>query len=94
MICQGLEAFKAPEDPQGQPAAALEAMSEKIPLRRLEPGDLLFFQLGGSKANHVAIYVGGHEFVHAPSSGKRVEKLSFDHVYWGAKIRYAGRLLR
>jgi cell wall-associated NlpC family hydrolase len=75
-------------------AAALEAMSEKIPLQQLEPGDLLFFRLGGAKANHVAIYVGGREFVHAPSGGKRVEKLSFDHVYWGPKIKYAGRLLR
>ena len=75
-------------------AAALDTLSQKISLQDLQPGDLLFFRLGGSKPNHVAIYVGGREFVHAPSAGKRVEKLSFDHVYWGARIKYAGRLLR
>ena len=74
-------------------AAALDAMSERVSLRQIEPGDLLFFRLEGPKTSHVGIYVGGRQFVHAPSSGRRVEKVSFDHPYWGGKIRRAGRVL-
>jgi cell wall-associated NlpC family hydrolase len=95
--CSGLVVYSYAEAGlQGLPhsAAALEAMSQKIPLREIEPGDLLFFRLDGPKTSHVGIYVGNREFVHAPSGGKPVEKVRFDHVYWGEKIRRAGRLMR
>ena len=58
----------------------------------VEPGDLLFFRLSGKKTSHVGIYVGDRTFVHAPSSGKRVQRVAFVHVYWGPRIRKAGRL--
>jgi murein DD-endopeptidase len=74
-------------------ATALDAVSQRISLGEIEPGDLLFFRLDGPKTTHVGIYVGGRQFVHAPSSGKRVEKVSFDHVYWGEKISRAGRVV-
>jgi len=74
-------------------AAALERRARPVPLDRLEPGDLLFFDLAGRKAAHVAIYLGDDAFVHAPSAGKRVERVPFDHAYWGAHIRRAGRLV-
>ena len=70
----------------------LENRAKPVALTNLEPGDLLFFQLSGKKSSHVAIYVGDRAFVHAPSSGKRVERVSFDNVYWGPRIRRAGRL--
>ena len=57
-----------------------------------EPGDLLFFRLSGAKTSHVAMYVGRRAFVHAPSSGKRVERVGFDHVYWGPRLSRAGRV--
>ena len=70
----------------------LERISRPVPLTELAPGDLLFFRLDGVKTSHVAVYVGDRAFVHAPSSGKAVERVSFDHVYWGPRIRRAGRL--
>ncbi len=73
-------------------AAALQRRARPIAVSKLEPGDLLFFHLGAKKTSHVAIYVGDGAFVHAPSSGKRVEKASFDHVYWRPRLRLAGRL--
>jgi cell wall-associated NlpC family hydrolase len=73
-------------------AAALEASAQPIELDELRPGDLLFFQLSGRKTSHVALYVGDESFVHAPSSGGRVERVDFDHVYWGPRIRRAGRI--
>ena len=73
-------------------AARLERLARPISLPELEPGDLLFFQLSGKKTSHVGIYVGDRSFVHAPSSGKRVERVSFEHRYWAARLDKAGRL--
>jgi cell wall-associated NlpC family hydrolase len=73
-------------------AVALERRTRPVSLDRLRPGDLLFFDLDGKKTAHVAIYLGDEAFVHAPSSGKRVERVDFEHVYWGERIRRAGRL--
>jgi cell wall-associated NlpC family hydrolase len=64
-----------------------------VDLAEVRPGDLLFFRLAGKEASHVAIYVGERSFVHAPSRGKRVERIDFDHVYWGPRLARAGRLL-
>ena len=74
-------------------ATALDERSRSVALDAIEPGDLLFFELGASKAQHVGIYVGGRSFVHAPSSGKAVERVGFEHVYWRKQLRRAGRLL-
>ena len=73
-------------------AAALERQARPVGLAELAPGDLLFFRPDGEKASHVAIYLGDRTFVHAPSRGRPVETVSFDHVHWGPRIRQAGRL--
>lgn len=56
----------------------------------LQPGDLLFFRINGSKPAHVSIYVGDGRFVHAPSSGGRVHVERLDHPYWAPRLLYAG----
>jgi murein DD-endopeptidase len=93
--CSGLVTYSyAKAGISGLPrtASALERQARPISLEELEPGDLLFFRLTGKKTSHVAIYVGNRAFVHAPSGGKRVEKVDFDHVYWGPRLGRAGRL--
>lgn len=58
----------------------------------LAPGDLLFFTIADPGASHVAIAVGGDEFVHAPSSTGvvRVERLSAS--YWAPRFLGARRV--
>jgi cell wall-associated NlpC family hydrolase len=75
----------------GLPRSAhrLKAAAAPLEMSEVEPGDLLFFELSGAKSSHVAIYVGKRHFVHAPSSGKSVEKVSFDHAYWGRQLERA-----
>jgi cell wall-associated NlpC family hydrolase len=93
--CSGLVLYSfADAGVQGLPhsAAALESLAQPVPLDALEPGDLLFFSLVKRKTSHVGIYVGQRSFVHAPSGGKRVERVTFDHVYWGPRLGRAGRL--
>ena len=57
---------------------------------RLQPGDLVFFRLEGRKVNHVGIYAGNGEFVHAPSSGKQVTMASLKNPYWQRRMVGAG----
>jgi cell wall-associated NlpC family hydrolase len=58
----------------------------------LEAGDLVFFTTTDPGASHVAIAIGGDEFVHAPSSAGvvRVEHLS--SRYWAPRYLGAKRL--
>jgi len=72
-------------------AKGLERRAQPVSLSQLEPGDLLFFDL--EDKYHVAIYVGDQAFVHAPSPGGHVERVSLDHVYWGSRIERAGRII-
>ena len=58
----------------------------------LEAGDLVFFTTTEPGASHVAIAIGGDEFVHAPSSAGvvRVEHLSSN--YWAPRFVGARRM--
>ena len=94
--CSGLVAYSYRRaGVHGLPRSArdLEQRATPISLDALQPGDLLFFRLGGIKTTHVAVYEGNRHFIHAPSSGKGVERVGFDHVYWGPRIGRAGRLV-
>lgn len=94
--CSGLVLYSfARAGIRGLPRSAeeLEIASRPVELAELRPGDLLFFRLERRKTGHVAIYVGDRSFVHAPSRGKRVERVDFDHVYWGPRLARAGRLI-
>lgn len=94
--CSGLVVYcyaKAGLNGLPHSAAALSRLATPISLEELKAGDLLFFKLSGRKTSHVAIYVGNRAFVHAPSGGKQVEKVSFDDLYWSRKLGRAGRLV-
>jgi cell wall-associated NlpC family hydrolase len=94
--CSGLIVYSfARAGVRGLPRKAedLERAARPVDLAALQPGDLLFFRMDGRKTSHVAIYVGDRSFVHAPSRGKRVERIDFDHVYWGPRLARAGRIL-
>ncbi|MBS0396017.1 MAG: C40 family peptidase, partial [Proteobacteria bacterium] len=60
----------------------------------LRPGDLVFFS---APEEHVGIYVGDGEFVHAPGAGRRVERAHLDTPYFilgfagGGHVGPAGR---
>ncbi|WP_116022245.1 C40 family peptidase [Thermomonospora umbrina] len=56
------------------------AVKHKVRYSKLKPGDLLFFYGGRS---HMGIYVGKGYMIHAPSSGKRVQKVKLSSYYKG-----------
>lgn len=65
---------------------------EAINPSQLAPGDLVFFATTAPDVSHVAIAIGGDEFVHAPSSSGvvRVEHLSGS--YWSPRFVGARRV--
>jgi len=66
-------------------AAEQRATLPRVAAGALAPGDLVFFS---SPADHVGIYLGGGEFVHAPGSGRVVERTRLDSPYF--LLGYAG----
>jgi cell wall-associated NlpC family hydrolase len=71
-------------------AAEQRAAAQRVNAEALEPGDLVFFY---TPENHVGIYVGHGEFVHAPAAGRRVERTRLDSPYFILGFAGGGRFL-
>jgi len=93
--CSGLTryAFKSVNIHLPRTAAAQYKHTKRISLSKMQAGDLIFFHTRRTRArvNHVGIYVGNGQFIHAPRKGKRISvaKLS---KYWRRKAVGAGRV--
>lgn len=64
-----------------------------VPGSQLLPADLVFFRISRWQPLHVGIYLGGNQFIHAPSGGGEVRVERLDHPYWKPRYRTARRLL-
>jgi cell wall-associated NlpC family hydrolase len=58
----------------------------------LTEGDLVFFSRRGKHVDHVGIYIGNGQFVHAPRTGKDVEVANLATGYWSGKFMQARRV--
>jgi len=65
---------------------------QKVDLRDVQPGDLLFFETVSRGASHVGVAVGGDQFVHAPSSTGVVRVERFTASYWAMRFLGARRV--
>lgn len=65
---------------------------EKIEKAALTAGDLVFFSRRGKRVDHVGIYVGNGNFVHAPRTGRDVTVSSLADGYWSKKFMQARRV--
>jgi cell wall-associated NlpC family hydrolase len=65
--------------------------AEEVKERKLQPGDLVFFRIGSRRVNHVGIYIGDKQFVHAPGAGKPVTVNSLDEEFYSDRFESAGR---
>lgn len=58
----------------------------------LKPGDAVFFSGNGrGQVSHVGLYIGQGQFIHSPSSGKRVRIDSLSNSYWKQNYTTAKR---
>lgn len=77
-----------PRTTREQHAAGVE-----IDIDDIEPGDLLFYRFASGKVDHVAIYLGDGEAIHAPARGRAVIVASVDLPYWKKHFVDAVRVL-
>lgn len=81
--CSGLTLFAwAPYRRMAHFAATQHAASGRFhpTLNELQPGDLLFFSVGGPVIDHVVLYAGSGKVIQAPESGHQVEVSSLARV--------------
>jgi len=88
--CSGLVYYVYREAGIAVPRTALEqrAQARHIPSDALEPGDLVFFY---TPEDHVGIYLGNGEFVHAPASGRTVVRARLDSPFFILGFAGGGR---
>jgi cell wall-associated NlpC family hydrolase len=67
---------------------------DRVHLRDLREGDLVFFAIDGRTISHVGIAVGADRFVHAPSSRGVVREESLSVEYWQTRYATARRVVR
>ncbi len=84
VVSEGARASRRLPRSTAQWAAATVPVEESA----LQRGDLVFFNTTGTPFSHMGIYVGGGQFVHAPSSGGTVRKDAVASRYFGP--RYLG----
>lgn len=93
--CSGLVSYAAEKSlglklPRSAAEMAREGKSVKS--SELKKGDLVFFNTRGHRNSHVGIYLGNHQFVHAPRTGAVVRIESMDLAYWKKRYNGARRL--
>jgi len=86
--CSGLTMWAWGRAGVGLPhsAAAQYDDTEHVPLSDLQPGDLLFYDEGGT-IGHVTMYIGGGQMVQAPETGENVQVTGI----WSNGLVGAGR---
>ncbi|MDR0717678.1 MAG: C40 family peptidase [Azoarcus sp.] len=72
---------------------AMATQGDRVNVRDLKPGDLVFFNTMGTTISHVGIYVGSSRFLHAPSTGNFVRIDKLNSAYWGQRYITARRLI-
>lgn len=89
--CSGLVFFAHQQAGLKVPRMSHSQLSDakKVALHDIQPGDLVFFRID-SNASHVGIYIGGNEFIHAPSDGRRVTRDALTSLYWSPRLIAAG----
>lgn len=67
--------------------------SRTISFEQMRPGDLIFFRTSGGKVNHVGIYIGRGDFIHAATGGGKVTIDNLGKPYWQQRLVKFGTFL-
>ena len=84
----GLQGLELPRT-----AADQHEQGDTIDLDDAEPGDLLFYRFGWFGIDHVAIYLGDGQAVHAPASGRQVIVAPVAQRWWMDRYVDAVRII-
>jgi len=73
-------------------SAQISRKGKPVARTDLHPGDLVFFNTPRGAATHVGIYVGEHQFIHAPRTGAFIRVESMKSAYWTSRYYGARRV--
>jgi cell wall-associated NlpC family hydrolase len=73
-------------------ALAMSRVGTRIKANQMQPGDLVFYSTQGTPYSHVGIFLGNAKFIHAPSTGKKVEIVDMSMHYWQEHYNGARRV--
>jgi len=73
-------------------AQGISRVGKRIKGNQMQPGDLVFYSTQGTPYSHVGIFLGNGRFIHAPSTGKRVEIVDMSKHYWQEHYNGARRV--
>jgi len=92
--CSGLVYYSFSRVGIDVPRSASEQLDHavRIPVSKLQSGDLVFFRITQNKISHVGIYIGGNRFIHSPSAGKHVQIVKLNNPYWRSRFVAAARI--
>lgn len=87
-IFESAAGIKLPRDSRSQ-----KSYCRPVKRSDIQPGDLVFFvnKAGGSRINHVGLYIGDGKMIHA-SSSKGVMESSITRGYWDSHYHCSGRV--
>ncbi len=93
--CSGLTRFAHKKVNITIPRTALKQSQASRTLQRrdLRPGDMIFFKTSGRVVNHVGIYIGNGQFIHAASGGGKVAIDDLRKNYWQKRLVKYGTFL-
>ncbi|WP_428309120.1 C40 family peptidase [Hydrocarboniphaga sp.] len=94
--CSGLARYVYAQSGVDIPRSTSEqhAFGKIIDLDEAQPGDLLFYRFSrGAKVDHVAIYLGEGQAVHAPVNGRKVLVASVSDPSWTKRFVDAVRVI-
>lgn len=93
--CSGLIQYIFAQSGIRIPRTTLEqrAIGVEIDEDDILPGDLLFYRFGSGRVDHVALYLGDGQAIHAPASGRSIIVASVDLKYWRQRFVEAVRIV-
>lgn len=94
--CSGLAVFVHSREGLSLPRTAAEQFraGRRVPRESLRAGDLVFFRFSGRGVDHVGIYVGDGQFVHAPGARDKVRRAQLDAPWFAQRFVGATRYWR
>lgn len=94
--CSGLVQYIFAQQGVSLPRTAREqhGAGDEIDLDDAEPGDLLFYSFSRRGIDHVALYLGDGQAVHAPATGRQVIVAPIGNRWWMDRYVDAVRVIR
>jgi len=93
--CSGLVFYSYLKAGKLLPRRAEDQYLSSRKVNDVKPGDLVFFTTDsrGRHIDHVGIYVGEQQFIHAPGKGRGVTTANITESYWQQRYKGAGNYL-